>query len=224
MDLVDSGLIEAREVGSLSYIKKKSLVKYIKSTNKLKTQGGFSSGYKGALVPMALFVLTGFSFISHSFISSNPIADLGHANLSAVVAPFASFLTEEKPPEGSYLLGKQIGNVFGAVLDGTLKQTANGLLSYSNTSISEKIDDILSNDTPEYISAQVSNTGTEDTGIVIVPTQGVETDAKVIADIKDSFSDDVLVIPNNDGASGIIRPVFKSGYGKDFLYVIVPVD
>jgi len=59
-------------------------------------------------------------------------------------------------------------------------------------------------------------------GLVVVPQDDSEPRLVTIAKIKDSFSDDVLVKPDEDGTSGVITPVFKTKNGDDFLYVLVP--
>ena len=43
-------------------------------------------------------------------------------------------------------------------------------------------------------------------------------------EIKDIFSDEVFVKPDEEGDAGIIYPIFQKGRGEDYLYVMVPVD
>jgi hypothetical protein len=41
--------------------------------------------------------------------------------------------------------------------------------------------------------------------------------------IRDSFSDEVNIEPDQNGTAGVIKPVFKKASDDDFLYVLVPV-
>lgn len=62
-------------------------------------------------------------------------------------------------------------------------------------------------------------------GLAVVPsTNSAAKDEEIKNKIKESFSDEVVVKPDNSGTSGIITPVFKEAKGSDFIYVLVPVD
>lgn len=58
--------------------------------------------------------------------------------------------------------------------------------------------------------------------VVVVPAEK-DRDAQ-IAKIKSSFSDTVEVLPDKDGETGVIRPVFRDRVGGEYLYVMIPVD
>jgi hypothetical protein len=60
-------------------------------------------------------------------------------------------------------------------------------------------------------------------GLVVVPSQGSTTDAKLTNTIVNSFSDNVTVTPGADGTTGVIKPQFRTVDGHDYLYVLVPV-
>ena len=61
-------------------------------------------------------------------------------------------------------------------------------------------------------------------GLAVVDRTGdVAKDSAVKADIRNSFSDYVDVVPDETGNAGVITPVFKKSVGKDFMYVMVPV-
>lgn len=61
-------------------------------------------------------------------------------------------------------------------------------------------------------------------GMVVAPSSGDGVkDRDLIAQIKDSFSDEVSVIPGEDGRSGIVKPIFKKRSGQSYMYVMVPV-
>jgi len=73
-------------------------------------------------------------------------------------------------------------------------------------------------------SNSVVSSGEGGLGIAVLPSQGVISDELVKRQIKDSFSDDVEVIADETGRSGIIKPNFKSGRESSYVYVLVPVD
>ncbi len=82
-----------------------------------------------------------------------------------------------------------------------------------------------------HIDAVVENvTNTENLnggriGIVTSPSTGnATTDERLKQRIKDSFSDETKVYPDNSGVSGVIKPVFKKTSDQDYLYVVVPVS
>ena len=60
-------------------------------------------------------------------------------------------------------------------------------------------------------------------GLVVVPSQGSSTNAKLAQTITNSFSDNVTVTPAANGTEGLITPQFRTVNGHDFLYVLVPV-
>lgn len=73
--------------------------------------------------------------------------------------------------------------------------------------------------TPDEVGSQ----GTE-YGLVVSPSSGsAEVDAARTAEIKNTFSDNVTVHPDQSGTAGVITPVFRTSNGKDFMYVLVPV-
>jgi hypothetical protein len=62
-------------------------------------------------------------------------------------------------------------------------------------------------------------------GFAVVPSSNSkDKDEEIKNKIKESFSDEVIVKPDNSGTSGIITPVFKEARGSDFIYVLVPVN
>ena len=82
------------------------------------------------------------------------------------------------------------------------------------------------NNTPTESYDYVSNTQDVDfKGLAVVPsTNSKDKDEEIKNKIKESFSDEVIVKPDNSGTSGIITPVFKEAKGSDFIYVLVPVN
>ena len=64
----------------------------------------------------------------------------------------------------------------------------------------------------------------ERSGVTVVPSTGdKEKDEELKQYIKDSFSGETNVLPDETGDSGVIKPIFKKQDNQDYLYVIVPV-
>jgi hypothetical protein len=57
-------------------------------------------------------------------------------------------------------------------------------------------------------------------GIVVLPGDASQ---ETIAQVKESFSDDVVAAVDQDGTTGTIIPVFQDGAGDAYRFVIVPV-
>lgn len=60
-------------------------------------------------------------------------------------------------------------------------------------------------------------------GIVVVPSGESTTSDVLKKQIKESFSDEVEVRPDESGTTGVVTPVFKGSIGDNFMYVLVPV-
>jgi hypothetical protein len=62
-------------------------------------------------------------------------------------------------------------------------------------------------------------------GVVVLPSSGnAWSDEEAKKKVKASFSDEVEVVPDKSGSSGIVRPIFKNKKGSDFIYVLVPIN
>jgi hypothetical protein len=69
----------------------------------------------------------------------------------------------------------------------------------------------------------ISVHGTE-YGMVVAPSTGdAAQDAARTEQLRNTFSDDVAVHPDQSGTAGVITPVFRKSSGKDFMYVLVPI-
>ncbi|MFA6554520.1 MAG: hypothetical protein WCS89_03350 [Candidatus Paceibacterota bacterium] len=67
--------------------------------------------------------------------------------------------------------------------------------------------------------------GLSPNGLAVTSSSGSDSvDEAVKQKIKGSFSDEVEVSPDESGTAGVITPVFRESKGKDFIYVMVPVD
>ena len=62
-------------------------------------------------------------------------------------------------------------------------------------------------------------------GIIVLPKTNIaEADRLRTGVIQGVFSDQVIVMSDETGQSGVVRPIFRSGVGEEYLYVMVPVD
>lgn len=60
-------------------------------------------------------------------------------------------------------------------------------------------------------------------GVVVVPSAKNEQDDETIKNyVKNAFSDETQVIPDETGTSGIVQPIFKNNNDQEYLYVMVP--
>jgi hypothetical protein len=60
-------------------------------------------------------------------------------------------------------------------------------------------------------------------GIAVVPSLGQSDKQEIIKNnIRNTFSDEVEVIPDKSGTSGVITPVFKKVSKDNYVYVLVP--
>ncbi len=59
-------------------------------------------------------------------------------------------------------------------------------------------------------------------GLVVFPSKENVSKETAVKMVKDSFSDEVIVKPDEDGDTGVIQPVFKKGKGEEYIYVMVP--
>ncbi|MDE2041182.1 MAG: hypothetical protein KGI59_02275, partial [Patescibacteria group bacterium] len=80
--------------------------------------------------------------------------------------------------------------------------------------------------TPTSPAPGLTNGGAgENQGIAVVPSTGQPSSDEALKEkIQASFSDQVEVHPDQSGTTGVITPVFKTAKGKDFVYVMVPIN
>jgi len=78
---------------------------------------------------------------------------------------------------------------------------------------------LVLNDTP--VPPKPSST---QNGLIVIPSSGDATSEKEERErIKEHFSDEVVVIPDETGGAGVIQPVFKSNKDEQYSFVLVPV-
>jgi len=77
---------------------------------------------------------------------------------------------------------------------------------------------IIVNDPPRQESPSAQD------GMVVLPSSGDGVmDKEERERVKEYFSDEVVVVPDETGGSGIIKPVFKSGKDDEYSFVLVPI-
>jgi len=65
----------------------------------------------------------------------------------------------------------------------------------------------------------------DDSGLAVVPLKKDEGErTKLVEQIKNSFSDEVEVVPDEDTASGIIKPIDSEISFAEYIYVVVPIN
>lgn len=120
----------------------------------------------------------------------------------------------------------EIANAFTAGLNAFALEIHRSFIASINSFFGKfagvRTNNVAINTVPTTSNEPTSN---EHEGMVVVPGTGNQAaDAEKIANIQNTFSDDVAVIPSVDGKSGIIRPEFKDKNGSDYLYVLVPLE
>jgi len=80
-------------------------------------------------------------------------------------------------------------------------------------------------ETKELRPADSYSSYTSREGLVVVPSSGDSAKDDVTKErIRKSFSDDVAVLPDEDGTAGMIQPIFRDSEGDQYLYVLVPIE
>ncbi len=82
-----------------------------------------------------------------------------------------------------------------------------------------KKETLVFNDTPMSLEPSITQSG-----LVAIPSSGNAASEKEEREkIKEHFSDEVIVIPDETGGAGVIQPVFKSDKDEQYSFVLVPV-
>lgn len=90
-------------------------------------------------------------------------------------------------------------------------------------STESQISDTISQDFSED-EEQFALLDKERDGVVVVPSAGLDENEIRKQEIEEAFSDEIEIIPDEDGRSGIIKPIFKNPEDQEYLYVLVPID
>ena len=236
--LCRSGKLACRMVGRFWYVDEESLRKYQAESFKA-NQGSFGVN---SFVPKAPVTsdsvnpsISGDGVISTDLVSGHS-AFLSTFKqtlfvLMTVIAVLAGGMTAvyiSKPflPQAfsqnlSQTLTNNTASVYSAM------SSVGGMLSTAFDRYYSTIASIFSpssiSSSPTLLPASSGDYSVANAGLVVVPSQGSTTDAKLAQAITNSFSDNVTVTPGTNGTTGIITPEFRTIKGHDVLYVLVPI-
>lgn len=65
--------------------------------------------------------------------------------------------------------------------------------------------------------------GPDGSGLVVVPDNGQDRD-QIIRQIQSMFSDQVRIQLDSTGRSGVVTPVFRGQPGRDYIFVLTPIN
>ena len=213
-----------------------SLYKVLESASFLQKTGSFA-------------VVAFFVFSTYVVITSGPMemvytAQRSYTNVSYLINSSGSFISQTQK-----LFVEQ--GVRSA--SGILVHQANVAVSHSAASVSESVKGLFSHvwksatnafwslalRNRDDVSEPTPNMAVEDfveegekfaqldrtrDGVVVVPSAGLTKDEERKKEIEEAFSDEIEIIPDEDGRSGIIKPIFKNQEDQEYLYVLVPVE
>lgn len=142
---------------------------------------------------------------------------------------FISSKTVASQTSGSIVSLKPSTSLTTSVISG-IADFSKSLLSYfgfgnNKVALNQK-SSLSSNDSVSVTNTNDSLNGVIDKkfdGIAVVPSLGQSDKQEAIKNnIRNTFSDEVEVIPDNSGTSGVITPVFKKVSKENYVYVLVP--
>lgn len=120
-----------------------------------------------------------------------------------------------------------IGNGFDSALAifGHGKEVATNQAPASNVLTNALVPAAPSGGQPSDAPLQGNSSEPPEQGIAIAPSSGSSVaDEAMKQKIQANFSDQVEIHPDQSGTTGVITPVFRQAKGKDFIYVMVPVN
>ncbi len=103
-----------------------------------------------------------------------------------------------------------------------LKEMHGFIVKMNNTALREKAEEQKIQSQEEMVQSVVTHTKAK--GLVVIPSKDKQMDADAIEQIKNSFSDNVKITPDESGESGIIQPIFRDKEGNEYIYVLVPIQ
>ena len=232
--LCRSGKLACRMVGRFWYVDEESLQKHQAESFKA-NQTSFGANDFATKAPSANPPIQADSFFSHSFLPAFKQTFFVLAVMIAVLAGGTAAVSISKP-----FLPKTFSQDFSQTIsDNTasaysVMSSAGEILRTAFDHYYSAIASIVSPSAPSSQSNSQSklpvssippsgNYSVANAGLVVVPSQGSTTDAKLAQAITNSFSDNVTVTPGTNGTTGIITPAFRTIKGHDFLYVLVPI-
>lgn len=162
----------------------------------------FSS--KNVLKIASVFVLAVLVFTVYA-VSNSPSLD-SHARVSSPVALIISI-----PESAIDFIVKGFQNISHSITERLARRSNPSEISGTDGSLG-------SSDTPSRLQNDFN-------GIAVAPAASSHADNEIIKQkIRDSFSDNVEINPDESGTAGVITPVFRKAKGSDFVYVLVPVN
>ena len=130
------------------------------------------------------------------------------------------------------LVGGLIGYSTFIVTPGSLQTdqvaSVSGIVTSFISFFDRSVDSVLAffgypRDTRNDLIAQNNTAPQLFNGMAIIPSDTSATDAQTKQRVRESFSDQVEVHPDQSGTAGVVKPIFKESKGDDFVYVLVPV-
>jgi hypothetical protein len=150
------------------------------------------------VIVLNIFVLKNF-FISNNSVSNNSNKIISQRSSSDLTASVFSKIAD---------ISKSLLSYFGF---------GNNKLAVENKNLNKENNSVTPG-TEQFDS----NTKKFD-GIAVVPSLGQsEKEEALKKNIKNTFSDEVEVVPDSSGTSGVITPVFKKVSKDNYVYVLVP--
>ncbi len=191
-----------------------------------------------ALVPFvsAIFFLVSISynksFQANVAVVSEKIVSFQQnlvANTASHVTDYVTLVDQSPDASSVNKTSFVIGKIFGSIAK-SFNRLALGTYRFVSALFNfDTVNTFVMRDTNHFDG--VADTGaTKDLGdgrigIVTSPSTGnAMADERLKQKIKDSFSDETKVYPDDTGTSGVIKPVFKKSSDQDYLYVVVPVS
>lgn len=152
-------------------------------------------------------------FSSLSNVSKNIFSD--SLNNLELISKYSTFASANILNSVGDWVGYQFDNA-GAEISKRITRTYNSI-----SELTPSLSGIFSSNKKTHITAS----STKSSGLVVVPSTGdPDSDLSVKNYVKESFSDEAEVVPDESGSSGVIRPVFRSGDEQEYLYILVPVE
>lgn len=134
----------------------------------------------------------------------------------SVVAMIGGFLFAHVPYMTEEKL--QSANILTALRDFATRLYGLGEAPVATPEVGVRVQESASDSTPEGASlARVL--GSTTTAVAVIPPK----DMRSTEEIAESFSDEVSVVRDADGTSGVITPVFKNSTGTPYRYLMVPM-
>lgn len=119
---------------------------------------------------------------------------------------------------------KIVSNTFYGGMVVIIKEIHNFVLKMHKMTLQEEVEDEKQKEQGHEEKVDQTASLSNSKGIVITPSKDKQTDADTIEQIKNTFSDEVRIIPDESGESGIIQPIFRDSEGDEYIYVLVPIQ